>query len=69
MDNDERITTLESRIAFQEDELDKLNDAVTRQDKSITELKQMLMILNNQLKTAGNSGEETAYTDEPPPHY
>ena len=69
MNYDERITRLESRVAFQEDELDKLNDVIARQDKTISELKNMLLIFNDQLKTVGQESQGIAYTDEPPPHY
>ncbi|MCW8886141.1 MAG: SlyX family protein [Motiliproteus sp.] len=66
---DERINELESRLAFQEDTIDLLNDTVTQQQKQIDDLTQMVKIINRQLKTlpqeiGGNSGDEP-----PPPHY
>ncbi|WP_372738846.1 SlyX family protein [Neptunomonas sp.] len=69
MNYDERITGLESRVAFQEDALDKLNDVIAKQDRTISELKRMLLIFNDQLKTVGQESQGTDYTDEPPPHY
>ena len=69
MNYDERITGLESRVAFQEDALDKLNDVIAKQDRTISELKRMLLIFNDQLKTVGQESQVTADTDEPPLHY
>ncbi len=69
MNYDERIAGLESRVAFQEDALDKLNDVIARQDKTISELKNTLRIFNDQLKTVGQESQGIAFTDEPPPHY
>ncbi len=69
MNYDERITGLESRVAFQEDALDKLNDVIARQDKTISELKNTLRIFNDQLKSVGQESQGIAFTDEPPPHY
>ncbi|GGO82152.1 protein SlyX [Marinobacterium nitratireducens] len=68
MTESDRIADLESRIAFQEDTLDKLNDVVSRQELEIERLTQMIRIINSQLRQLdpGNGGEQG---DETPPHY
>ncbi len=68
MTESDRIADLESRIAFQEDTLDKLNDVVSRQELEIERLTQMIRIINSQLRQLdlGNGGEDT---NEAPPHY
>lgn len=68
MSDAERMEDLESRIAFQEDTLDKLNDVVSRQELEIERLTRMIKIINSQLKQLDlGGGDEVA--DEPPPHY
>ena len=69
MNHDERITELESRVAFQEDALDKLNDVIAQQDKTIFELKKLITVFNQQLKTVGQESQDSSFNDAPPPHY
>ncbi|NVK42784.1 MAG: SlyX family protein [Oceanospirillaceae bacterium] len=68
MNDADRITDLESRIAFQEDTLDKLNDVVSRQELEIERLTQMIRIINGQLRQLdlGNGSDQA---NEAPPHY
>lgn len=69
---DKTIADLQSRIAFQEDTLQTLNQVVAAQEAAIVRLQQQLTILNKRINevavslehTAGASGEEA-----PPPHY
>lgn len=70
MTDQERITELESRVAFQEDTLDQLNNMVATQEIELERLKRMIKILSQQLKNLtidGTSG--TAENEPPPPHY
>ncbi|WP_293266356.1 SlyX family protein [Neptunomonas sp.] len=69
MNYDERITELESRVAFQEDALDKLNDVIAQQDRTISELQKLITAFNQQLKTVGQENQGVAFDDAPPPHY
>lgn len=69
MSDAERLADLESRIAFQEDTLDKLNDTVARQELEIERLTRMIKILNTQLQQL-DRGAVGEFADEPPPpHY
>lgn len=68
MSDAERMEDLESRIAFQEDTLDKLNDVVSRQELEIERLTRMIKIINSQLKQLDLGGGDEV-VDEPPPHY
>ncbi|MGB0204564.1 MAG: SlyX family protein [Neptuniibacter sp.] len=70
MTDQERITELESRVAFQEDTLDQLNDAVSKQELEIERLTRMVKIINQQLKSLRLDDPINAPDDEPPPpHY
>ena len=62
------ITELESRVAFQEDAIDKLSDVIARQEKEIERLTRMVQILNNQIKQI-DGGPFTDVGDQLPPHY
>jgi SlyX protein len=64
---EERIIELETRLAFQEDLLQKLDDVIIRQQQEIDELKTQLIRINQQLSEVG--GQVDSQTDAPPPHY
>ncbi|WP_299180674.1 SlyX family protein [uncultured Neptuniibacter sp.] len=70
MNDQERIIELESRVAFQEDTLEKLNVAVSSQEIEIEQLKRMIKLMNQQLKNLTLELPSSAPGDEPPPpHY
>jgi len=63
-----RITELESRQAFQDDNLLALNDVVVKQQRAIDRLQlQMQALLKRQEEMLGQFG--IAEDDGPPPHY
>ncbi|MBI2382074.1 MAG: SlyX family protein [Gammaproteobacteria bacterium] len=64
-----RLDELETRLAFQDDLLNQLNEVVTRQDREILNLQKDVLRLRHQLLQLlplmnASAGEET-----PPPHY
>ncbi|MBP0048425.1 SlyX family protein [Marinobacterium sp. AK62] len=68
MSNPENLAELESRIAFQEDAIDKLSEVVARQEMDIERLTRMVKILHTQMKDMG-SADAAPEADAPPPHY
>ena len=68
MSDSARIDDLESRIAFQEDAIDKLSDVMARQEKELDQLKRMVLILSTQIRNF-DSGEEAPKANDIPPHY
>ncbi|MGR9072197.1 MAG: SlyX family protein [Gammaproteobacteria bacterium] len=65
-----RIIDIESKLAYQEDALNKLNDALYRQQTEIDKLQTAVKILTERLADLSEllrSGADT--TDEKPPHY
>lgn len=68
--DEERLIDIETRIAYQEDSLQLLNDVVTKQQKHIDRLQELLKSLAERCQslqvadTAMNSVD-----DEKPPHY
>ncbi|ATE79334.1 MULTISPECIES: SlyX family protein [Pseudomonas] len=69
MSLDDRVTDLESRLAFQDDTIQALNDVLVAQQRVVERLQlQMSALLKRQEEMAGQFAtleEEEA----PPPHY
>ena len=64
-----RIETLETRQAFQEDTIESLNDVIIQQQKDIEKLDLKIEILQERIKQAATSHTEIAGEEPPPPHY
>jgi len=64
-----RIAELESRVAFQEDALDKLSDEMAHQEKQITMLLQMVKVLNKNIESLRGDPMASPDNEPPPPHY
>ncbi|MEE4218377.1 MAG: SlyX family protein [Xanthomonadales bacterium] len=66
-----RIEELESRLAFQDDLIESLNEVVARQDRELLRLAQRVAALEERLNdlasAAGGGGESQGH--EVPPHY
>ncbi|WP_341220073.1 SlyX family protein [uncultured Pseudoalteromonas sp.] len=67
-DQEQRISDLEMRVAFQEDTLDKLSDVIAEQDHIITDLRRAITLLNDQLKKV-DTRQDLPSDEPPPPHY
>jgi SlyX protein len=63
----ERIDALETRIAYQDDTLEALNETITAQWKQIDALTRQLAELRERLQEA--EGGAAAPINERPPHY
>jgi SlyX protein len=63
----ERIDALESRVMFQEDTIETLNQTITAQWQQIDVLTRQLANLSDRLKEAEANAPRP--TNEPPPHY
>lgn len=68
MADDNTLADLESRIAFQEDTIDKLSEVVARQEIELEKLTRVVKILHGQMRELGGS-EDAPAADVPPPHY
>lgn len=64
---DQRLENLETRLAFQEDLMQKLDDALGSQQQQLLEMKRRLDLLIEQIKLVEKSIPESP--DSPPPHY
>ncbi len=64
----ERMTELETRIAFQEDALEQLSQIVNEQQRQLDELRQVVNGLAQRVAELRPSTSD-APVDETPPHY
>ncbi|WP_260959153.1 SlyX family protein [Pseudomonas citri] len=68
MSLEERVTDLESRLAFQDDTIQALNDVLVEQQRIVERLQlQIAALLKRQEEMAGQFG--ALEEDAPPPHY
>jgi len=67
----EDMTELQTRLAFQEDTLQQLNQVVAAQDQQIRQLNEQLRLLAKRMEDALYAQEQSAHKiiDERPPHY
>ncbi len=65
---DQRINELEARVAFQDDTIGALNDALVTQQIKIAQLEKSLELLIGRYREAGAEPEPPTF-EEPPPHY
>jgi SlyX protein len=65
---EDRLTEVESRLAFAEDLLDTLNQTVVRQQAQIDLLQEQLRLLHRQIKDV-QGAEPRSLREEIPPHY
>lgn len=63
-----RLVALESKLAFQEDAIRELSDALIAQQARLDQLEAWLHMLAEQLGDA-SGGDEEALPEPPPPHY
>ncbi len=63
----ERIDALETKLAFQDETIETLNQTITAQWQQIDALARQLASLSERLREA--EAQAPATTDEPPPHY
>lgn len=66
-----RLEDLESRLAFQDDVIETLNETVTRQDRELVRLELRLAALADKLRDLAESSAMPAESPghEIPPHY
>ncbi|KQZ93387.1 MULTISPECIES: SlyX family protein [unclassified Pseudomonas] len=68
MSLENRVTDLESQLAFQDDTIQSLNDVLAAQQRAVERLQlQMAALLKRQEEMAGQF--ESFEEEAPPPHY
>ena len=65
----DRIETLETRLAYAEYTIELLNDEVTTQGRELDRLKHQIQLLIDKLKSVQPSQIASMAEETPPPHY
>ncbi len=65
----ERLETLESRLAFAEYTVEQLNDEVTTQGRELDRLQHQIHLLVDKLQSVQPSQIASMAEETPPPHY
>ncbi|WP_122665123.1 SlyX family protein [Pseudomonas viridiflava] len=63
-----RVTDLESRLAFQDDTIQALNDVLVTQQRALDRLQQQMAAMLKRQEEMGSQFEMFG-EDAPPPHY
>lgn len=66
---DPTIAELQTKLAFQEDTIERLNEALTDQQKQIHDLQFQMQHVVNKMKQVSVSDMATDAEETPPPHY
>jgi SlyX protein len=64
-----RINDLECQLAFQEQTIDSLNDALSQQQLLITKMQDQMKYVVGKVKNIDNSNLADPSEEAPPPHY
>jgi SlyX protein len=66
----EKIIEIETKMAFQEETIEQLNDVIISQQKALDTLKQQVIQLNTKIKEESQQWQsDNNPVDETPPHY
>lgn len=66
---DERLITIEEKIAFQEDQIEELNKTVYQQQQRLDQLEAFCKELAGRIRSLSEAGDEGLAANERPPHY
>jgi SlyX protein len=64
-----RLVALESKLAFQEDAIRELSDALIAQQARLDQLEAWLHMVAEELDGDPSGGDEETPPEPPPPHY
>ena len=67
--DEDRLIEIESKLAYQEDLLASLNDALTDQQSQLTELGKLCRSIAERLQALADAAGTDAIEDDKPPHY
>lgn len=67
--SEERLVNIETKLAFQEDQIEALNKTVYQQRQELERLEAICVALARQLRALSEAGNEGVSTHEMPPHY
>ncbi|PQJ83385.1 SlyX family protein [Aliivibrio sifiae] len=66
---EDKISDLECQMAFQEQTVEELNDALSQQQLLITNMQVQMKFMVGKMKTMDSSNMADTSEETPPPHY
>ena len=66
---EDRLVDIETKLAFQEDTLQALNQVLCRQQKQMDRLERMMSALLGRIQDLAAAKERLKVSEEKPPHY
>lgn len=67
--NEDRLIDIETRLAYQDQTINELNQVIYQQQKQIDQLEKTCLQLSNRMKDLASKNRPTVPPDEKPPHY
>ncbi len=68
---EQQLQDLETKMAFQEDTIEQLNEVITKQDAIIRKMEQRFLLIGEKIQDMENQMPNKGFNpaDELPPHY
>ena len=64
-----KIINLESKLAFQDEAINELNEVITDQQQQLNQLREEIRLLNLRIVSVAESSGTSEEKEPPPPHY
>lgn len=64
-----RIIDLESKLAFQDETINELNEVITDQQNQLDQLREEIRLLNLRIVSVAEASNTSEEKEPPPPHY
>lgn len=64
-----KIIDLQSKLAFQDETINELNEVITDQQNQLDQLREDIRLLNLRIASVVESSGSTEEKEPPPPHY
>ena len=68
-DTENKIIDLETRLAFQEETINELNEVITDQQHQLDQLREEINLLNLRVVSLAETNVDSNEKEPPPPHY
>jgi SlyX protein len=66
---EDKVNDLEFQIAFQEQTIEQLNDALTQQQLQLSRVQEQMSFMITKVKSLSSSNMADPSEETPPPHY
>ena len=66
---EDKIIDLQSKLAFQDETINQLNEVITDQQNQIDQLREEIRLLNLRIASVAEASNVSEEKEPPPPHY